>query len=237
MSWKSPLPNWNTVAGRVLDTFFAAVHEALPSYDLPLTVFGSTPIQLCLDEAFTSADVDIMVLDEDERLREIAIVAGIGRAGLNPTFGVQICPPHFFRTTPHYLQRAHAETRHGLRVIVPHPRDILVGKLHRARTDEQMRLVSKDRRAFQRVRELCDGHPTKDEFLEDLISCEPDFRPVYDGGVNVFRLNVEDALSEVYGHAFDLQHDILDARKEERAPAAEHNIVSEMIRQLRPSRE
>jgi len=41
----------------VLDSFFAAVHEAMPDYDQPLTIFGSAPIQLCLDEEFASADV------------------------------------------------------------------------------------------------------------------------------------------------------------------------------------
>lgn len=237
MSWELPPPNWNTVAGRVLDAFFAAVREALPTYDRPLTVFGSAPIQLCLDEAFTSADVDIMVLDDNTRLREIAIAAGVGRSGLAPAFGVQICPPTFFRSTPHYLQRAHAETRHGLRIIVPHLRDILIGKLHRSRMDDQTGLIPKDRRAFQRVRELCDGHPTKAEFLEDLVSCEPDFRPVYDGRVNVFRINVEDAMREIYSHVFDLQRDILDTQNQLTSAAAGQGIVAELIRELRPERE
>ena len=59
MSWTMPPPRWGTLAGRVLDTFFEAVHRALPDYQQPLTIFGSAPIQLCLDESFASADVDI----------------------------------------------------------------------------------------------------------------------------------------------------------------------------------
>lgn len=238
MSWNVPPPNWDTVAGRALDAFFAVVQEALPGYDKPLTIFGSAPIQLCLDESFTSADVDIMVLEESPRLREIAIAAGLGRAGLAPAFGVQICPPLLFRPTPHYLQRAHVETRHGLTVVVPHLRDILIGKLHRTRTDDQTGLIPKDRRAFQRVRELCDGHPTKGDLLEDLLGCEPDFRPRYDSGVNHFRLNVEDVLAEIYGHTFDLRRDILNVadQPENTLPTKEGNVTW-MLRELSPERE
>ena len=210
MKTLSPLPNWDTLAGRVLDAFFAALHEQMPEYNLPLTVFGSAPIQLCLDASFTSADVDIMVLGGGVKLREIAAQAGVGRSGsLRPAYGVRICPAQLFRPTPHYLQRAHVETRHGLKIIVPNLRDILIGKLHRSRHEGQTGLVPKDLRAFQRVRELCGGHPTLAEFLEDLVSMESSFRPPLDGSLNSFRFNVEDALASVYGHAFDLQRDIL----------------------------
>jgi hypothetical protein len=210
MKTTSHFPNWDTLAGRVLDTFFAAVHEQLPDYDLPLTLFGSAPIQLCLDEDFTSADVDIMVLEGDATLRQIAHQAGVGRSGsLRSAYGVQICPPQLFKPTPHYLQRAHVEIRHGLTIIVPNLRDILIGKLHRSRHEGQEGLVPKDLRAFQRVRELCGGHPTLSEFLEDLMGLEASFRPTLDGSINSFRFNVEDALSQVYQHTFNLQQDIL----------------------------
>jgi len=208
MSWTTPAPRWDTLAGRGLDSFFAAVHERLPEYDGPLTVFGSAPIQLCLDESFASADVDLMVLEGTEELRRIATESGAACTGMG-RYGVQICPPQLFRPPPHYLQRAHVETRQGLKIIVPHLRDILIAKLHRSRVDGQEGLVPKDRRAFQRVRELSAGHPTMSELLEDLIACEPCFRPLADGGVNFFRLNVEDMLSEFYGHRLDLQRDIL----------------------------
>jgi hypothetical protein len=208
MSWTTPAPRWDTLAGRVLDSFFATVHERLPEYDGPLTVFGSAPIQLCLDESFASADVDLMVLEGTEELRRIAMESGAACTGMG-RYGVQICPPQLFRPPPHYLQRAHVETRQGLKIIVPHLRDILIAKLHRSRVDGQEGLVPKDRRAFQRVRELSAGHPTMAELLDDLIACEPCFRPLADGGVNFFRLNVEDMLSEFYGHRLDLQRDIL----------------------------
>lgn len=227
------------MAGRVLDSFFAAVHEALPDYGQPLTIFGSTPIQLCLDEDFTSADVDIMVLSESVRLREIAGETGIGRSGtVRPAYGVQICPPLLFKPTPHYLQRAHEEVRHGLRIIVPHLRDILIAKLHRSRDDFQQGLVPKDNRAFQRVRELSQGHPTKNELLEDLGHCEAYFRPPLDGSVNSFRLNVEDLLRDHYGHAFDLERDILSPARltADNAEQEPGRSVETMLRELRPTK-
>jgi hypothetical protein len=240
MSWVSPPPRRDTLAGHVLDAFFAAVHEALPRYDSPLTIFGSAPIQLCLDEDFASADVDIMVLSESARLREIAKSAGLARsATLRPAYGVQICPPGLFKSTPHYLQRAHIEVRQGVRVIVPHLRDVLIGKLHRTRTDGQEGLVAKDHRAFSRVREMCQGHPDKGELIEDLVSCEPSFRVTCDGSINSFRLNVEDLLATHYGHRFDLERDILvPARRV--SDAAQEDVsgaVEKMLRDLRPTRD
>ncbi len=235
MNTLSPLPNWDSLAGRVLDAFFAAVHEQMPGYDLPLTVFGSAPIQLCLDASFTSADVDIMVLGGDVALREIATQAGVGRSGsLRPAYGVQICPPQLFKPTPHYLQRAHVETRHGLKIIVPHLRDILIGKLHRSRHEDQTGLVPKDLRAFQRVRELCGGHPTLTEFLEDLVSLESSFRPPLDGSINSFRFNVEDAFVSVYRHTFDLQNDILIPAASGSQPpvSAPTGTVAQMLSEL-----
>ncbi|MCX6837475.1 MAG: hypothetical protein NTX35_06645 [Verrucomicrobia bacterium] len=211
MNWTPPPPRWDTLAGQILDAFFAAVHQALPHYDQPLTIFGSAPIQLCLDEDFASADVDIMVLEGGEMLRRIAAEAGLGRAStVRAAFGVQICPPLLFNPTPHYLQRARTEVRHGLTIIVPHLRDILIAKLHRSRMEGQESLIPKDRRAFQRVRELSDGHPTPAEFLQDLVNCESSFRPPHDGGLNSFRCNAENALVEIYGHHLDLKRDILD---------------------------
>ena len=238
MNWETPAPHWNTQPGRVLDAFFAAVNEALPNYSQPLTIFGSAPIQLCLDEEFTSADVDIMVLDGGDELRAIAAQAGLGRSGtLRPSYGVQICPPLLFRPTPHYLQRARIEIRHGLKIIIPHLRDILIGKLHRSREEEQQGLVPKDRRAFQRVRELCNGRPTRNEFLDDLASCEPCFRPTYDGSVNAFRLNVEDALASIYGHTLDLERDILAPAKQRSAcPPSDQVGLASMINDLRPDK-
>ncbi|HBJ84575.1 MAG TPA: hypothetical protein DDZ88_12035 [Verrucomicrobiales bacterium] len=187
MNWSVPPPNWAGAAGRFLDAFFAGLHAQMPDYTEPLTLFGSVPIQLCLDEAFTSADADIMVSGELPKLREVARKLELSAGGsVRPTFGLQLCPRHFFRTTAHYLQRAHVEVRHGVKIIVPHVRDVLIGKLHRSRTPEQEGLATKDIRAFHRVRQLCGGHPTEDDLIEDMLECAPYFRMPEHGEVNYF---------------------------------------------------
>jgi hypothetical protein len=53
----------------------------MPGHDQPLTVFGSPAIQLCYDEHFTSADVDLMVIADGERLPHLAAELGPGRSG------------------------------------------------------------------------------------------------------------------------------------------------------------
>ena len=210
MSWDLPEPNWDTLAGRLLDRFLAGVHEAMPDYRGPVTIFGSAAIQLCCDERLVSADVDIMVLHESAQLREVAHRLGVGRSGrLGSDFGVQICPPALFLSTPHYLQRAWMGTRQGLSVVVPHVRDILIAKLHRHREDGQDGVAPKDRRAFERVRELTGGRPTEQDFLEDLQLCAPALRIPGDGSVNHFRLNVLDLHRFLYGRAVDLEAEVV----------------------------
>ena len=207
MNWPCPPPHWDTVAGRALDVFFRSVKEHVPDFEGQITVFGSAPIQLCLDEEFISADADVMVFSRAEELRMIASRVTQGGSGL--PHGVQVCPAGWFQTTPYYLARAHVETRHGLRVVVPHLRDVLIGKLHRSRFEGQDGLVPKDLRAFHRVRKLCDGHPNEQEMLEDLRLCEPFFRPPAAGEVNSFKLNVTDLWSQIFGRTLDVHHEII----------------------------
>ncbi len=240
MSWATPQPRWDTVAGRLLDSFFSLVSETLPDYAPPLTLFGSAAIQLCLDEHFTSADVDLMAVTGGETLRKIAGRAGLGRSGsVRLRYGIQICPPQLFRTTPHYQQRAWTGTRHGIAVIVPHVRDVLLAKLHRSRHEGQAGLVPKDRQAFFRVRELCDNRPDEEDVLEDLRLCEPDLRIPHDGSVNAFHLNAIDLFREVFGRSLDMEKDILaPARAAEEADrTADGTDLGELLRDLQPDRD
>ena len=240
MKWESPAPNWDTVAGRLLDRFFECVSRNIPGYDAPLTVFGSAAIQLCHDENFTSADVDLMVTSEQEELRALAKQLGVGRSGsLRRDYGLQICPPQMFQTTPHYLQRARVEPRHGVTVVVPHVRDILVGKLHRFRREGQDGLAPKDRRAFERVRALCEGRPSETDMLEDLQLCEPSLHIPGDGSLNCFRLNALDLFHFVYRRRLDLDSEVLEPARLKYAQAAgdDEIDVDQMLDDLNPHRD
>lgn len=241
MSWDVPPPDWNGHVGRILDSFFAEVKRRFPDYDAPLTVFGSAPIQLCLDDSFTSADADIMVTTGAAELRALAGEIGLGGGGIRSGFAVQIFPPGFFRTTPRYLEpgRAHQEMRHGLRIIIPHVRDILIGKLHRSRTQDQDALDGKDLRAFLRVRQLTGGHPSESELLDDLISCEPSFRLPPDGGLNHFRLNVEDVWRAVFSRSVDVRGEIIEPALRQQILPDQPAVIDrdKLLGDLRPTRE
>lgn len=239
-NWAMPAPNWSCAAGHVLDAFFAGLHAELPDFAEPLTLFGSVPIQLCLDDAFTSADADIMVSGDPTRLRTVARKLELTAGGtLRPAFGLQLCPRHFFRTTAHYLQRAQVETRHGIKVIVPHVRDVLIGKLHRSRMPEQEGLAPKDLRAFLRVRQLCGGHPNEDDVIEDLLDCAPYFRRPEHEEVNYFRHNVDDLWTSLFGHKLDVEERILQPLRAQEAEAShsDDTQISQMLDDLRPSRD
>ncbi len=239
MNWTTPPPKWDTPAGQVLDAFLAGLRHAAPEYREPLTLFGSAAIQLCLDESFTSADVDVMVVSDDGFLREIAKSLGLGRTGtLRPAYGIQICPPQLFRATPHYLHRAWIEERHGLKIVVPHLRDILIAKLHRSRAPDQAGLAPKDRRAFQRVRELCQGHPTEADLIEDLRLCEPSLCVQTKEGANAFRLNVLDLFEVLFGRRLDIENEILKpARAAAQPPGLADSEIDQQLAQLQPGRD
>lgn len=240
MDWLLPPPNWSCAAGLVLDSFFAGLRKELPEFTGPLTLFGSVPIQLCLDDSFTSADADIMVSGDPAPLRAVAKKLELTAGGsLRPAFGLQLCPSHFFRTTAHYLHRAHMETRHGIRIVVPHVRDVLIGKLHRSRILEQEGIVLKDLRAFQRVRQLCGGHPNEDDLISDLLECGPYFRLPEHDDVNHFRLNVLDLWPNLFGRSLDVEKLILQPlrKMEAEASGTNHPSVSQMLDDLHPTRE
>lgn len=238
MSWETPQPNWKAPAGQIINSFLAKLHQEIPSYSHPLTLFGSAAIQLCLDEEFTSADIDLMAFTDNQVLRDLARAAGVGRSGsLRPDYGIQICPPQLFRTTPHYLLRAQIETRHGLKIIIPHVRDILIGKLHRSRSPEQDGLVAKDRRAFFRVRELSQGHPSEQDLIEDLRLCADDLalRTTEEG--NAFRLNAMDLFQMLFQRPLNIQKEILTPVSQVVAPSLKSSDVENLLKRLQPDRD
>ena len=202
--FETPKPRWDTLAGRVLDDFFAQVANQLPNYRSPLTVLGSTPIQLCLDAEFASADVDVMVFAEVETLRRLAHTPSSERG----RYHVQVCPPSLFIPSPHYLQRAHMEIRHGLQIVIPHLMDILLAKLHRSRVEGQSGLVAKDLRAFRKVRQMLDGNPSSEQMVAELQNCEAHLRTPLDGTLNSFKLNVLDLFEQVYGRTLNIAAEI-----------------------------
>ena len=72
-SWAGSI-DLTTQAAHLLHKLVAALPQ---DRELTITVFGSAPIQICVDSSLTSADVD--VFSEFEELREWVDRAGLGQ--------------------------------------------------------------------------------------------------------------------------------------------------------------
>ncbi len=138
-----------------------------PDRKFTITVFGSAPLQICIDSTLTSADVD--VFSDFEFLREMADQAGLGQD--RAAFYVQVSSELNFRTTPRWKDRAQSAQIGNVTFIFPHAIDILIAKLNR--------LDDKDLRAFRAVIAKT-GHPTEAELIKELQLAVDLFRPSFD---------------------------------------------------------
>src|SRR5688572_10030270 len=103
-SWAGSI-NLNARAVELLRNLVAVLP---PDRDFTITVFGSAPIQICVDSTLTSADVD--VFSDFEHLREIADKAGLGQD--KAAFFIQVSSELNFRTSPRWKGRTQS-TRIG----------------------------------------------------------------------------------------------------------------------------
>jgi len=131
-----------------------------------ITLFGSAPLQLSLDRDFLSAEIDcIAPAGFAERIQQ----EGLDNVGL-PLY-VQVCDSLSFRTASVWQDRAFTFPLDGRQVRIPHPIDILIGKLNR--------MDPKDLKAFQMVRERT-GHPTEEELIRELQNAVDLYLPGFD---------------------------------------------------------
>lgn len=131
-----------------------------------VTLFGSAPLQLCFDGKFLSADVDCFGEPELK-----TILDQNGMTDKKRTLYVQVCSELNFRTSPKWKDRAHQLSIEERTFIIPHPIDILIGKIHR--------IEEKDLKAFRLVKEKT-GHPTEEELIHELQNAVDLFRPGFD---------------------------------------------------------
>ncbi len=240
MSWSDSPPNWNTPIGEKIDRFFQAVAERFPGYRDTIVVFGSATIHLRLDPAFNSADADLRVVSDDILpFKALTEEIGMGKSGKHEGhFYLDITPPSAFRSTEVWYSRAHTETRHGLKIMMPQVRDALVGKLHRRRKPEIDVLEPKDLRAFLRVQELSAGHPTETELLKDILLCPHAWHLQMSGAVTDFRRNLEDLWPILYHKPLDVQQQIIRPllHELELSGYTESRDWHELVRALAPTR-
>lgn len=157
--------NWDTAAGKRLDL----LARLLPPEPVQhIVVFGSAPLQMQLAPDFLSGDVNIFPFSESDLQ---IFVAQNGLEASEENFGFQVTDPYAFRATTNWRGQATEVEHHGHTYIIPHPWDILVGKLQR--------LEEKDLEAFRLVIRLTGG-PTAAEFARYLQGAVDHFRPRFD---------------------------------------------------------
>jgi hypothetical protein len=240
MSWTDQPPNWQSPNGQKIDRFFAAVAERFPDFNDSIVIFGSATIHLRLDESFTSADADLRVNSQHiDAFKALSEEIGMGKSGKDEgKFYLDICPPMAFRSTADWWSRCYHETRHGLKIMIPQVRDVLVGKLHRHRKPGQTEMVPKDLKAFLHIRELTGGHPTEAELLEDILLCPHAWQLQLSGNASDFRYNLQDLWPLLYGHKLDVNEQILKPliHDLERSGYTESRDWMELVRALKPTR-
>ena len=211
MKWSDSPPDWDTPIGEKIDRFFKAVAERFPGYSDTIVVFGSATIHLRLDPSFNSADADLRVsVDDILPFKSLTEDIGMGKSGKDSgIFYLDITPPSAFRSTENWFSRAHTETRHGLKIMVPQVRDALVGKLHRSRKAGVNQIEPKDLRAFLRVQELSGGHPTESELIKDILLCPHAWHLQMSGAITDFRRNLEDLWPVLFHKPLDVKEQII----------------------------
>lgn len=195
-NWWTGEIDWSTPAGQLLQKFLATLP---PERTFHFTIYGSAPLQLTVDRHLMSGDVDLFS-DDDEDLS-----AFIAAAKLDKTHGGLHLEPGFelsFRTSPRWRLRARTVQVANATLTVPHPLDILIGKLDR--------LDAKDLKAFERVIQLT-GHPTADEFRRELQNAVDLFRPAFDeDSPNRYPENARKLWREIFHIEIDIRRDIVE---------------------------
>jgi len=148
--WKAEI-DWNSPPAKTLDVF-AKFLAADPDFrEATITVFGSAPLEMCLRLPVNSADVDTMS-DQFQDLIQVTLQRRNPTLGMEPH--IQFVMPGIFRPAQSWALRLERQTRNGIQLLLPHPIDLLFGKLHR--------LAQKDILAFDLLRERFQ-RPTRDD--------------------------------------------------------------------------
>ncbi len=195
-TWWNGEVDWDTPAGRLLRKFLALLP---PDRRFRLTLYGSAPLQLTLDRTLLSGDVDLFSND-DEDLREIVSAHRMDKdhgGGLYLEAGFELS----FRTSPRWRDRAKTFELGNVSLTLPHPLDILIGKLDR--------LAPKDLDAFRRVIAVT-GHPTAEEMKRELQNAVDLFRPGFDEqSPNRYHENTRQLWRDVFGAEIEVREEII----------------------------
>jgi hypothetical protein len=215
-------PDWNTPAGRALTALSTAILKQGLVLQHPIIVFGSAPLQICVDPGFLSADVDVSLPGQGAALKKL--VEEIGMSKENAAYYIEVVPEYIFRPGPNWRARAMPVSQNGVGFLLPDPLDILLAKLRR--------LEEKDIRAFQLVLEKT-GRPSEQELVRELQASYDLFYFQKDGRKSALWVNTEKLWPRIYGHEIDVQAQIIQPVLDQLAESgASPDYLEEIRRQL-----
>jgi len=201
--------DWETPAGRLLKQLCAAM-----PVPVTIVVYGSAPLQMCVEPSLLSQDVDIY---GEEAIRDTVAREKLG-VECRET-GIQIGYDINFQAPPNWWSRALIQQVGHCRVVIPHPYDILVAKLHRAEP--------KDIEAFRLVIQKT-GHPTEIELIQLLQSSVDMYQPGFDEEKRGdLKSNTMLVWEEIYGRRIDVSVEIITPALERRKQGWGHDMPDE----------
>ena len=180
--------NWHTQAGRALEALAKAIQEKGFKLRKPILVFGSGPLQISVDPALLSGDLDISAEGQLDEVK--AIVEEIGYGKGKAKFYIEVVPSYVFRSPRKWIERAQIVTLHGVQFTFPAPIDILLAKLRR--------LDTKDLRAFHVVKQKL-GIPTEEQLIDELRQDYDLFYIQENGEKSILWQNTEKLWREFFG--------------------------------------
>jgi hypothetical protein len=183
-----------TRAAKTLSELAAALPQ---NRQFRIALFGSAPLQIAIEPTLLSGDVDVFCADED--FSDWVDKTGLASEGREPV--IQVSSELNFRTSPRWRERVQSFVFGNCTFIVPHPIDILIGKLNR--------LEEKDLHAFRVTIEKT-GHPTEAELIHELQFAVDLFRPRFDEeqGQDIAD-NCRRLWPLIYGHEIDPREEII----------------------------
>ena len=196
-NWWAGEVDWESPAGQFLRSFLTRLP---PDRPFRITLYGSAPLQLTIDRTLLSGDVDLFSND-DEDLNPLICEHGFGKDQAGPLYlgaGFELS----FRTSPRWRERAKTFQLGNVSLTLPHPLDILIGKLDR--------LAPKDLEAFRRVIAVT-GHPTAAEMKRELQNAVDLFRPAFDEeSPNRYLENTRQLWREIFKAEMDVRREIIE---------------------------
>lgn len=212
-------PDWNTPAGQALAKLSLAIKQKGLLIQRPIIVFGSAPLQICIDPAFLSADVDVSLTGQSEELEKVVDEIGLSK-GKAPYY-IEVVAEYIFRPGPNWRERAEIITLNDVPFLFPASLDILLAKLRR--------LEEKDIFAFELVREKT-GHPTESELLHELRSSYDIYYIQKNGRKSALWENTEKLWPRFFGRAIDVRGEIIQPVLDQLAATGTNRDYLEEIR-------